>query len=102
MLRQAARPLARAARPVQVRYGSTPHYNQPSGYVFSEEIGPGQKRVRESWETIFYTGFFGGLALAAAIIVYKPDTSIQAWALQEAKQRMEARGEPTKYTSPSQ
>jgi hypothetical protein len=40
MLRQAARPLARAARPVQVRYGSTPHYHQPSGYVFSEEVRP--------------------------------------------------------------
>ncbi|KLT40149.1 hypothetical protein CC85DRAFT_230437, partial [Cutaneotrichosporon oleaginosum] len=75
-----------------------PHYHQPSGYIFSEEIPAGQKRVREAWETIFYTGFFGGLALATAIVIYKPDTSIQAWALQEAKQRMEARGETVKYT----
>lgn len=130
--------------------------------------------ARTDPRTIFYTGFFGGLALAAAIIVYKPDTScvcprcreymltspfllpplpisypsrppsllyadpapstssllvptrphcpaplaladalaphslallapnsIQAWALQEAKQRMEARGESVKY-EPSQ
>ena len=54
---------------------------------------------------------FGGMALATAILVYKPDTrrvhthwltladfrSIQTWALEEAKARMEARGDRPQY-----
>jgi len=44
---------------------------------------------------------FGGMGLAAVLLYYKPDTSIQTWALKEAKARMEARGENTEY-KPSQ
>ena len=57
---------------------------------------------------------FGGMALATVILVYKPDTrcvlialsgpgerllmfSIQTWALEEAKKRMEERGEKVEY-----
>lgn len=52
--------------------------------------------------TIYYIGMFGGIALATATYIYKPDTSIQTWALQEAKQRMEARGEAVEYKPSSQ
>jgi hypothetical protein len=40
---------------------------------------------------------FGSMAMAAVLLYYKPDTSIQTWALREAKERMEARGEKYKY-----
>jgi len=52
---------------------------------------------KEDWETIYYWGMFGSMAVAAVGLYYKPDTSISKWALQEAKERMEARGETTEY-----
>ncbi|OCF36709.1 hypothetical protein I317_02990 [Kwoniella heveanensis CBS 569] len=80
------------------RYASHgPSYNPPSGYLFGERPPKDGKRVRESWETIYYVGMFGGMALATVIYVYKPDTSIQSWALKEAKARLEARGENYEY-----
>jgi hypothetical protein len=70
--------------------------------------------VKEEWENIWYVGMFGSMAMAAVLLYYKPDTrlvtsssvrpiiqsglcSIQTWALREAKERMEARGEKYKY-----
>ncbi|KAF9270288.1 hypothetical protein L218DRAFT_848857 [Marasmius fiardii PR-910] len=77
------------------------HYNEPSGWLFGEKPPPpGQKRVKESWENIWYIGMFGSMAFAAVMLYYKPDTR-RTWALQEAKNRMEARGEKYKY-QPSQ
>jgi len=83
-----------------VRFASqgAPHYNEPSGWLFGEKPPPpGQKRQREDWEMIWYIGMFGSLALGAVLHYFKPDKSIQTWALAEAKKRMEARGEPTDY-----
>ncbi|WWD17416.1 hypothetical protein CI109_101857 [Kwoniella shandongensis] len=80
------------------RYASHgPSYNPPSGYLFAERPTKGGKRVKESWENIYYIGMFGGMALAAVILTYKPDTSIQSWALKEAKARLDARGEEYEY-----
>ncbi|SCZ87396.1 BZ3500_MvSof-1268-A1-R1_Chr2-2g04862 [Microbotryum saponariae] len=53
----------------------------------------GQKRVREDWELIFYWGFGGGIALAAVLKFYQPDTSLEGWARKEAKAKMAAAGE---------
>jgi hypothetical protein len=70
--------------------------------------------VKEDWENIWYIGMFGTMAFAAVMLYYKPDTrcvimhlcqdvvqieyaSIQTWALKEAKERMEARGEKYQY-----
>ncbi|KAH7104581.1 ESSS subunit of NADH:ubiquinone oxidoreductase-domain-containing protein [Auriculariales sp. MPI-PUGE-AT-0066] len=92
-----------AARPrvvCQRRYAShgAPSYNEPTGYLFGEKPPPpGQKRKREGWETIYYWGMFGSLGTAAVLLYIKPDTSIQTWALQEAKARMEARGDLPRY-----
>ncbi|KAI0313735.1 Ndufb11, NADH dehydrogenase 1 beta subcomplex subunit [Amylostereum chailletii] len=75
-----------------------PHYNEPTGYLFGEKpLPPGQKRVKEDWENVWYYGMFGGMGMAAVLLYYKPDTSIQTWALKEAKERMEARGEKVEY-----
>jgi len=84
------------------RYAShgAPQYNEPTGYIFGEKPPPpGQKRKREEWELIWYWGMFGSMALAAVGLYYKPDTSIQTWALKEAKARMEARGDSVEYKS---
>ncbi|PAV22177.1 NADH dehydrogenase 1 beta subcomplex subunit [Pyrrhoderma noxium] len=78
--------------------GGAPHYNEPSGWLFGEKPpAPGQTRRRETWETMWYWGMFGGMGLAGVLMYYKPDTSIQNWALEEAKARMEARGEKAEY-----
>ncbi|KAJ8084087.1 hypothetical protein PM082_002854 [Marasmius tenuissimus] len=89
-------------RGVRLASGGAPHYNEPSGWLFGEKPPPpGQKRVKESWENIWYIGMFGSMAFATVMLYYKPDTSVNTWALQEAKNRMEARGEKYKY-EPSQ
>ncbi|GJE87584.1 ESSS subunit of NADH:ubiquinone oxidoreductase [Phanerochaete sordida] len=79
-------------------HGHGPQYNEPSGFLFGEKpLPPGQKRKKEDWENMWYAGMYGTFALAAVLLYYKPDTSVQAWAIQEAKARMEARGEKTEY-----
>jgi len=55
-------------------------------------VKPGEKPERESWELVFYWGFCGSLALAVVAYAFKPDTSIQTWALEEARRRLEAEG----------
>ncbi|KAJ3480870.1 hypothetical protein NLI96_g8046 [Meripilus lineatus] len=79
-------------------HGHGPQYNEPTGWLFSEKPPPpGQKRKKEDWERLWYYGMYGSMALAGVLLYYKPDTSIQTWALAEAKARMEARGEKTDY-----
>ncbi|KZS93083.1 hypothetical protein SISNIDRAFT_486016 [Sistotremastrum niveocremeum HHB9708] len=85
---------------IQRRWAShgAPHYNEPTGFLFGEKpLPPGQKRKREDWETIWYWGMFGGMAFAGVMLYFKPDTSIQSWALKEAKERMAARGDLPEY-----
>ncbi|KAA1089266.1 hypothetical protein PGT21_012087 [Puccinia graminis f. sp. tritici] len=74
-----------------VRFGSgEPHYNQPSGWLFGEKpLKPGQKRVREDWELIWYIGFWGTTFVGIIMQIYKPDRSITTWARHEAEQKME-------------
>jgi hypothetical protein len=77
--------------------------------------------VKEGWENIWYYGFIGSLLVAGVAYVFKPDTSyvepnplhapsssmglcsshswntdhdhsIQTWALEEARRRLEAEG----------
>jgi len=77
-----------------------PQYNEPSGYLFGEKPpAPGQKRKREDWEIIWYIGMFGGMGFAAAGLYFKHDTSIQTWALKEAKSRMDSSGTDWQYKS---
>ncbi|MCJ1303491.1 hypothetical protein MMC08_006301 [Hypocenomyce scalaris] len=87
--------------PAQTRpFSSTPsrssadshgsHYDPPSGWLFG--VPPGEKYKKEGWENVWVYGFFGSLALAVVAYAYKPDTSIQTWALEEARRRLEAEG----------
>jgi len=40
---------------------------------------------------------YGTMVVGGVLLYFKPDNSIQTWALKEAKRRMEARGEKYKY-----
>ncbi|KGO78549.1 NADH:ubiquinone oxidoreductase, ESSS subunit [Penicillium italicum] len=66
------------------------HYDPPTGWLFG--VKPGQKYVKEGWENAWYYGFIGSLLVAGVAYVFKPDTSIQTWALEEARRRLEAEG----------
>ncbi|KAF2672007.1 hypothetical protein BT63DRAFT_411326 [Microthyrium microscopicum] len=70
--------------------GHAPHYDPPGGWLFG--VQPGTKPKREGWELPFYYGFVGSFALTIVAYVFKPDTSIQTWALEEARRRLEAEG----------
>ncbi|PWZ02883.1 hypothetical protein BCV70DRAFT_214386 [Testicularia cyperi] len=107
MFRQAASSSARAATrslaasragAAQVRYASGGSaYNQPTGYIFGEKIPKGQKRQKENWENMWYFGLFGGMAFAGLVLMYKPDTTIQTWAMAEAKKRLESSDQVWQY-----
>ncbi|KAI6244458.1 hypothetical protein HI914_07527 [Erysiphe necator] len=47
---------------------------------------------KEDWEDIWVYGFFGSLAFGVVGYAFKPDTSIQTWALEEARRRLEIEG----------
>ncbi|CAG8367718.1 unnamed protein product [Penicillium salamii] len=66
------------------------HYDPPTGWLFG--VKPGQKYEKEGWENIWYYGFIGSFLVAGVAYVFKPDTSIQTWALEEARRRLEAEG----------
>ncbi|KAJ1651757.1 hypothetical protein IWQ61_007758 [Dispira simplex] len=80
------------------RAGIAQEYNRPSGWLFGEKpLKPGQKRKWEPWEPIWYFGYWGGMFLFGVALYYKPDTSIQTWALNEAERRLKERGENFDY-----
>ncbi|MCJ1357348.1 MAG: hypothetical protein MMC33_007344 [Icmadophila ericetorum] len=71
--------------------GHESHYDPPSGWLWG--IPPGEKPKKEGWETIWYWGFWGSLlVLGVGGWVYREDSSIQTWALEEARRRLEAEG----------
>ncbi|KAK9899566.1 hypothetical protein P389DRAFT_1324 [Cystobasidium minutum MCA 4210] len=95
-LRSAARrsAVASSRASYQVRNASHgPHYNQPSGYLFGEKPG----RQKEDWENLYMYGMFGGMALFGVLYLYKPDTTVQTWALAEAKKKLEQEGGMPKW-----
>ncbi|KAF3080640.1 hypothetical protein TWF569_011846 [Orbilia oligospora] len=65
-------------------------YDEPSGWFLG--VPPGEARQNEGWEKIMWYGFFGSLAAFSVALAYKPDTSIQTWALEEARRRLEKEG----------
>ncbi|EMD01214.1 hypothetical protein BAUCODRAFT_82315, partial [Baudoinia panamericana UAMH 10762] len=79
-----------AARKAGDSHAHDDHYDQPSGYLWG--VKPGEKYENEGWEGVFYYGFCGSLLFGLVGYCYKPDTSIQTWALEEARRRLEAEG----------
>ena len=70
--------------------GHESHYDPPTGWLFG--VKPGEKYEKEGWEGPMYYGFGGAVAFAVIAYAFKPDTSIQTWALEEARRRLEAEG----------
>ncbi|KAL9101216.1 MAG: hypothetical protein Q9163_003498 [Psora crenata] len=87
------RTLASSSHPPDAAEHSAPHeshYDPPSGWLFG--VPPGQKYQKEGWENTWVYGFWGSLLFGVVAYAYKPDTSIQTWALEEARRRLEAEG----------
>ncbi|KAK2750818.1 hypothetical protein FQN55_001830 [Onygenales sp. PD_40] len=66
------------------------HYDPPTGWLW--QVKPGHKYIPEGWETLWTYGFVGSLVVAGIAYAFKPDTSIQTWALEEARRRLEKEG----------
>ncbi|KAK5120978.1 hypothetical protein LTR85_005762 [Meristemomyces frigidus] len=66
------------------------HYDTPTGNLWG--VRQGEKYENEGWENVWYYGFFGSCLFGLVGYCYKPDTSIQTWALEEARRRLEAEG----------
>jgi hypothetical protein len=79
--------------------GHGPEYNEPGGYLFGEKPTPGVKRVKEDWERPWIYGMTGSLLLVAVGLYYKPHNNVSEWAYNEARLRLEERGELPTYTS---
>ncbi|KAK3292596.1 ESSS subunit of NADH:ubiquinone oxidoreductase-domain-containing protein [Chaetomium fimeti] len=70
--------------------GGGMQYDPPSGWLWG--VRPGEKYQNEGWEGPFFYGFWGSMVVFAVAYAWKPDTSIQTWALEEARRRLEAEG----------
>ncbi|KAL2162146.1 hypothetical protein VTH06DRAFT_7931 [Thermothelomyces fergusii] len=82
------RPFSATAR--RAGGGGGMQYDPPSGWLWG--VRPGEKYQNEGWEGPFIYGFWGSLIVFAIAYAWKPDTSIQTWALEEARRRLEAEG----------
>ncbi|CAA9964933.1 NADH ubiquinone oxidoreductase 11.6kD protein [Pyrenophora teres f. maculata] len=65
-------------------------YDPPTGWLFG--VKPGEQYEKEGWEGAMFWGFGGACAFGVVAYAFKPDTSIQTWALEEARRRLEAEG----------
>ncbi|KAK4109699.1 hypothetical protein N656DRAFT_800611 [Canariomyces notabilis] len=70
--------------------GGGMQYDPPSGWLWG--VKPGEKYQNEGWEGPFFYGFWGSIIVFAIAYAFKPDTSIQTWALEEARRRLEIEG----------
>ncbi|KAI9804327.1 MAG: hypothetical protein M1833_007134 [Piccolia ochrophora] len=66
------------------------HYDPPTGWLWG--VPPGEKYKKEGWEAVWIYGFFGSFVAVGIAWAFKPDTSIQTWALEEARRRLEKEG----------
>ena len=83
----AAAPFSTTARRAA---GDGMEYDPPSGWLWG--VRPGEKYQNEGWEGLFFYGYWGSIIVAMVAYAFKPDTSIQTWALEEARRRLEAEG----------
>ncbi|KAF1362664.1 hypothetical protein EJ07DRAFT_56991, partial [Lizonia empirigonia] len=70
--------------------GHDSHYDPPAGWLFG--VKPGEKYEKEGWENVTYYAFLPLMVGFVGVYAFKPDTSIQTWALEEARRRLEAEG----------
>ncbi|KZM23929.1 uncharacterized protein EKO05_0009387 [Ascochyta rabiei] len=70
--------------------GHESHYDPPTGWLFG--VKPGEEYKKEGWENVTFYAFIPMMVLFVGFYAFKPDTSIQTWALEEARRRLEAEG----------
>ncbi|PHH85795.1 hypothetical protein CDD83_11155 [Cordyceps sp. RAO-2017] len=70
-------------------HSDEPQYDPPGGWLWG--IKPGEKPDPEGWEWIAYI-MAGSVIATGVIYAFKPDTGLSAWALEEARRRLEAEG----------
>lgn len=70
--------------------GAEPRYDPPTGWLWG--VKPGEKYQKEGWETTFYWLYCAPLVACGIFMFFKPDTTIQTWALEEARRRLEKEG----------
>ncbi|SPO05041.1 uncharacterized protein DNG_07726 [Cephalotrichum gorgonifer] len=86
----------RVARPFSTtlrRTGGDHHgspYEPPTGWLWG--VKPGEKVEKEGWEFGMLYVFIPSCILLAVALAFKPDTSLDTWALEEARRRLEAEG----------
>ncbi|KAF2221098.1 ESSS subunit of NADH:ubiquinone oxidoreductase [Elsinoe ampelina] len=85
----AARPLS-TSQSLRAASSHEDHYDPPGGWLWGQD--PSKQHAKEEWEGMWTYGFFGAMAFLVVGYCYKPDTSIQTWALEEARRRLEAEG----------
>ncbi|KAK3316363.1 ESSS subunit of NADH:ubiquinone oxidoreductase-domain-containing protein [Apodospora peruviana] len=86
----AARPFSTTPRAAAGGGSHESQYDPPTGWLWG--VKPGEKYVNEGWENLMFYGFGGSLVVFTIAYAFKPDTSIQTWALEEARRRLEAEG----------
>ncbi|KIW71809.1 hypothetical protein PV04_00042 [Phialophora macrospora] len=69
--------------------GHDDHFDPPAGWLWG--IRPGEKYEKEGWEGLAWV-FVASWVVAIAAYTMKEDTTIQTWALEEARRRLEKEG----------
>ncbi|KKA30035.1 hypothetical protein TD95_001535 [Thielaviopsis punctulata] len=65
-------------------------FDPPTGWLWG--VKPGEKPEKEGWEGPVYYVFLPSFVLFAIALAFKPDTSLDTWALEEARRRLEKEG----------
>lgn len=65
-------------------------YNEMTALPFNRH--PGIREPPDWIRRIFVVGYMGGLALFCMLVFYRPDTTLETWAWNEAVARMRQRG----------
>ncbi|RMZ78216.1 hypothetical protein DV738_g4074, partial [Chaetothyriales sp. CBS 135597] len=66
------------------------HYDPPGGWLWG--VRPGEKYEKEGWERIFTWFYILPIVVGTIFYVNKEDTTIQTWALEEARRRLDKEG----------
>ena len=89
-LRQSIRPLVRNIRNTKQ---SIPRRSfgagQPESQSMQARLWEGHNTRPEGWEGIFYATYAGATAIITLALGFAPDTSINTWAANEAKVRLD-------------
>ncbi|KAL5598599.1 hypothetical protein BROUX41_003475 [Berkeleyomyces rouxiae] len=70
--------------------GNDNDFDPPTGWLWG--VKPGEKAEKEGWEGPVMYVFLPSFVIFAIALAFKPDTSLDTWALEEARRRLEKEG----------